>query len=712
MGIFYMLFSFIDWAIYSLVSLILRLIIIIAHYNFFTKNIIGDFEKNVFIILSVLMLFKIVISAIQYLVNPDTFDDKDRGMAGILKKLVICVGLLVLIRPIFDYAMEIQSVVLDAIPKVIFGTDVDINEVGQMGENISLQTLQAFYSVQDGKNVNSKNEINSLSSFRANIDDGCSLFGGISKCTYSYTFILSTAAGVYMVFLLLSMGLDIAIRTIKMGIIRILAPIPISHYITSKDSLSKFGKLAVNVYVDLFIRLGIIYFVIYFVQKVLESMKDGWAVKIGNSNVAVAGIELAFIKIIIIFALIIFAQKAPKFITDVLGIEGAGEGVADMFKRAGGLFGTTLGTGRALYAARRNDKNELIKNAGYDPNSNEWRKLSGSKKREILRKAARESGGRGRRLAREFRSAGAALKNGVVESYAHNKGYKDVMSSTRSAAERSYGISTALDAKGVDRSDYRREIRNNRLGVESNFATSSLEIEGAKAISDSSKAALDYVHNNIGAKFSKVQFDEYGYQMAVSKIKGKIFIGNDPSGHAINVDVSDMSNTFERDAHGNIRLDINNRPIMKKGSYTLAGVIKGLQEVISDNTGRYTAQQKANAEGNLDALQGIADSFIVSNAQNSNIVGDANPAFLNIIQDASDNIGKYSGNTQFGKNMIELGKQKGILDDNGKVIPGKLGEWLALNKKEGQNAQISAKQDMDLASLAAKEIADKYDKKS
>ena len=57
------------------------------------------------------------------------------------------------------------------------------------------------------------------------------------------------------------------------------------------------------------------------------------------------------------------------------------------------------------------------------------------------------------------------------------------------------------------------------------------------------------------------------------------------------------------------------------------------------------------------------------------------------------------------------------MDNNGDVIEGMLGDWIALNKKAGQDAQTKniATQTSDTkvaAQAAAKEIADKYDKKS
>ena len=55
-----------------------------------------------------------------------------------------------------------------------------------------------------------------------------------------------------------------------------------------------------------------------------------------------------------------------------------------------------------------------------------------------------------------------------------------------------------------------------------------------------------------------------------------------------------------------------------------------------------------------------------------------------------------------------------MIDGSGQAVDGMLGDWMGLNKKRGQSAQtenLSASQQKG-AEAAAKQIADKYDKKS
>ena len=131
-----------------------------------------------------------------------------------------------------------------------------------------------------------------------------------------------------------------------------LAPIPISSYVFSKDKLTKFGKTALQVYADLFIRLIVVYFVIFAIQSLIKAgtinIFDGH----GSTNVGEWFLNV-LINVAMIFGLLMFAKKAPKFITDLLGLpEVTGGDMADMFKPAWQRIGGLSSPGAALGAYR------------------------------------------------------------------------------------------------------------------------------------------------------------------------------------------------------------------------------------------------------------------------------------------------------------------------------------------------------------------------
>ena len=147
-----------------------------------------------------------------------------------------------------------------------------------------------------------------------------SAFKGNKKYMFNHHLpIVSTIVGIVLCLIILSFTIDVAVRAIKLGILRLLAPIPILGYMDpggSKDNaFSTWGKTLTSTYLDLFVRLASVYFVIFLIQDMIVN-----GITIGNAD-GLFGI-LSFI--VIIIALFAFAKKAPQFIREMLGLKGEG----------------------------------------------------------------------------------------------------------------------------------------------------------------------------------------------------------------------------------------------------------------------------------------------------------------------------------------------------------------------------------------------------
>lgn len=317
------IFALIDWMIYSLVSEMFSLIFIIAEVDIFKETTIKMFTNRVYGVLGVIILLKIVISCIQYLISPDKLADKDKGMAGLLTRTIISVALLALVPTIFTFAKDAQVIISEAIPAIIIGNEVDTNDpdaIKESGNWMAFQTLQTFFKLKEDKKLDNDEKITDFDSFLSNITAGCGFFAP-SECKYTYQFIFSIPVGIFLLYILISMGIDIAIRSIKLGILQLLSPIPISSYINSQENFKSWYTLCFKVYADLFIRLIIIYFIVFLIGI------------IGNGGVSLG--DNVFVWVYLIVALLMFAKSAPKFIGDALGLKGDGMGgIADMFKPA------------------------------------------------------------------------------------------------------------------------------------------------------------------------------------------------------------------------------------------------------------------------------------------------------------------------------------------------------------------------------------------
>lgn len=719
----YWLFSVIDNFIYGMASMGFRVIYDISQQRdkIFSSGDITRIANTIYVVVGVLMLFKLVVSAIQYLINPDMLDDKEKGAFGILKNILITVFLIIIMPAIFTLGRDLESGILKTIPSIILGSNAPESlEDDTIGGDLSFTVLASFITVRkdSGGSIGVGNyTIHDVPSFFAHIGDGCRLtmLGEIISpgCHYSYFFIISTAAGIYLCFMLASMALDVAVRSIKLAIIQILSPISISCYVFSKDKFNKFIKTYLTVYADLFIRFAVIYIVILVFQMLLNSDILN-VLAIGGGGIADTGSWLrnVAVNIAIIFGLLNFAKKAPKFITDLLGLPDVGSGeIADMFKRAGGFAGTLVGTGRALYAARRNSFNELVKKSGINTNSDEWKALSSREKNRRL-KAAVSSKDWNARNAKVFRSTGAALRNGLFQSVGHSKGFKDVMDSSKSAAEKSYAVSKALDDKGLTRSQYRQEVLNRRLGVESSFSQMSAEAESSRSISNAANASLDMAHNILGDKMPNAKLTN----AYINQIRN---INDNGSSYRALTSAFDI---HIRDAKGNetFTITMDDLNADKGGKFTLSAIQTHLQEIVSDTTGKYDFNEKSYARGKLDEINGQIDAFIVgqeailANGESTTSGAKLNPKLSNSIQKTRDEFAKFIS-TPFGKAMVEKGKEMGIINDKGEIIHGLEGVWEQLIKKEGINEETRINANMgkeELAGMAVKDIADRFDKKS
>ena len=156
---------------------------------------------------------------------------------------------------------------------------------------------------------------------------------------YAFTFmpVISSIIGVLFVVILLSFCVDVAMRAIKLAVLRLLAPIPIISYMDPKGgkdgAFGAWTKLLISTYLDLFIRVASVYFVIYMIQ---EMLVHGITT---NSTGALKVFTVLFIWV----GLFYFAKEAPKFIKQALGMKDDGGG--GLFSGIGKVVGLGAGLG-------------------------------------------------------------------------------------------------------------------------------------------------------------------------------------------------------------------------------------------------------------------------------------------------------------------------------------------------------------------------------
>lgn len=382
------IFAMIDQVVYGLLSIMYQIFFTVSSVDFLSGNVLRTIYARVQIILGVFMIFKLSVTIIQGIVNPDTVLDKKRGMGTIVSRIIISLLMLSLMAPLnisatnewekqvnnhgilFGTLFSLQNRILsnNTIGRLIIGPGVseqmttpdNLSKVGSLFSSTVLKTF-IFPNVVSGTNnkvcpnissdvLNTyNNSSSSPGEILSLINVGCESEGGLfaniigsGKYAFSYFLGLSTIAGIVIVVILIGYCVDVAVRVFKLAILRLIAPVPIISHINisakegkGEDSFSLWTKALISTYLDLFIRLAVIYLVLFFVQTILINGIQ-ITTNYGSANIIIK----AFTTLFIIIGLMFFAKQAPKYIKDVLGFKGGPSiGMTAMTSMIGNLRG-------------------------------------------------------------------------------------------------------------------------------------------------------------------------------------------------------------------------------------------------------------------------------------------------------------------------------------------------------------------------------------
>lgn len=165
-------------------------------------------------------------------------------------------------------------------------------------------------------------------------------WNGKKRYVFAYTPVISAVVAFVFAFILLSFTIDVAVRAVKLAVLRLIAPIPIISYMDPKGgkdaAFNSWVKSLTSTYLDLFIRLAVVYFVIFLIQ---DMIVNGIEINKGSGVIGLLSMILIWI------GLFVFAKQAPKFIKTALGMKDDG---GKIFSGFGSLTGAAaVGAGAA-----------------------------------------------------------------------------------------------------------------------------------------------------------------------------------------------------------------------------------------------------------------------------------------------------------------------------------------------------------------------------
>jgi len=358
------IFAALDRIIYWVAGLIYDIMKYMATISIFGNEQISQFATKIYGVMGLFMLFKVSFSLLTYIVDPDSFSDKSKGMGTIAKNIIIVLVLIILAPFAFDLLSDAQNIILNEniLERFVFGAGTNDNHILKTedgedkkfyiseyctegsrvksdGDFVALSVFSTFYQpeldkVGTGKQYETKEALMSFLNDAEEHDisycaptSGYATVGSYldadlynrengtgSNDVYdvNYMFFWSTITGALLVLLFLNIAIEIAKRAAKLGFLELIAPIPIISYVdprSGKDGMfKKWLKELGSTWASLFIRLGAVYFAVYVIGVVIETMQNQF---VDNDQ----GFFLRiFTRLFFIFGCLLFAKELPKLI--------------------------------------------------------------------------------------------------------------------------------------------------------------------------------------------------------------------------------------------------------------------------------------------------------------------------------------------------------------------------------------------------------------
>ena len=654
-NIFRDLFAALDGLGYFLLSGIYNIFFTVANAKILEGDFITTFYGRVQLILGVFMIFRLSITLLQIIVNPDLAKDKQKGASKILMRVVLSLVMLTLIAPInipnddgnplneqiaengilFGFLYQIQnSIVQDnVLGKLILGSNVEdisqnnnslnINNVGDIGATLSATVSKIFITPalksgvsQDDitdqetykENLACEDEVNQSGYFSATTPYQTILDATKEKCNgvyaFDYTLLGGLIVSIVMFLIVLGFTVDIAVRAIKLALLRLIAPIPIIAYIDpGQEKNGAFGswvKTLTSTYLDLFVRLMVIYFGIY----IIVSLTQTSALDLFPSSPNYFTSTLA--TIFIILGILVFMKQAPKFFKDMLGIKS--DGNFKLFGGLGTIAAAGLGVAGIAGAAATNARASWQEGA-------EFRDKGSNRVTRALRGAASGIGALGSGVIGGVSGGFTAGKALATADKNHTNAVLSAMQ-RRNALRRAHSTwfgrtadvasNVLTGTSPVDRLDAKVEGYNNASSlVKSIFAKADVDGEWTNASGQTVKdlkERYEILQNSDGVSEAQLTAARDAYKNAQEQLIGDVITGKYTKGPFAEQMQIDLKNLRGIDKSGGLKLFENVDDALKKGQTTKAvKAFKAVQFNAADrarnvkNTNKY-ASRKANQQ--------------------------------------------------------------------------------------------------------------------
>lgn len=349
------LLLFMDGLIYDLVAKIYRLFMLVCQLNFNSlEAIIAPLVDRVKAVIMVFIMFKAGIALIKLMINPKDAPSKGTEM---IKNIFIVGAMLICYNLVFSILNEVSMLIVGVpdgysfttlariaditdtedeglINRFVFGKKSNINDIGDF---VAFETLSMF--IRDAEDESQSTVLEKA------IADGdgydftklVNVSPEINK-TAIYTPVVSGLVGIYIMYCIGSVAIEVAVRMFKLIVLQLIAPIAIISKIDDKSEVfNNFVKTYTSTYLSAFFRILTVLIMNVFISEFILNIREFFG---GALAEAEGGMTKIFLTLIIIVAGYTFVKALPDFLKQITGKDfGSKE------NGFGNIVSTTLGIG-------------------------------------------------------------------------------------------------------------------------------------------------------------------------------------------------------------------------------------------------------------------------------------------------------------------------------------------------------------------------------
>ena len=358
---------YVDALIYTLVSYVYKLFMLVCQINFNSlAAIIGPLIDRLEAVIMVFIMFKLGIALIQLLLKPE---DTPTVGSKLIKNIFIVGIMLICYNLVFSILNEVSMLIIGVpegysfttlnsianvtdvednglINRFIFGEDSNIGEVGDF---IALKMFGVFLrdAADESQSTYLENAVTEGDTY--NFYNAYTLASEVNK-NVLYTPFISGILGIYMIYCIGSVVIEVAVRVFKLLVLQLVAPVAIITKLNDKsDMFNKYIKLYFSTYTSIFFRIFSVLVINVFISKFIFNLDTFF----GNAVSQTTGITKLFLLIIVVVAGLKFIKDLPNLLKELTGQDFGGSSPSFggyMSGLIGGGFGAIAGGVRAYRA--------------------------------------------------------------------------------------------------------------------------------------------------------------------------------------------------------------------------------------------------------------------------------------------------------------------------------------------------------------------------